>query len=80
VRGAASLARRLRRLDAFGGGGGLYLLRVRMWRPFPEAPCISETRMLFMDDGSAKGRFVRNLRPGEVVPGIDNPPWAGLGG
>ena len=39
-----------------------------------------EIRWLMEDDGSEKGRLVRELDPGEIVPGLMNqPPWLKMG-
>jgi hypothetical protein len=34
-----------------------------------------EIRCLMEDDGSEKGKYIRNLTPGEIVDGLENPKW-----
>lgn len=74
----SNIEKRIKDLESASGvGGKLYLLRIIfdfVLVDDSDAP-YREIRYLMEDDGSEKGRYIRSLTPGEIVPGLDNPPW-----
>ena len=74
--GKGSLERRITDLEMGSGvGGQLYIMRVVFDFGFVGDNVYREVRCLMAADGSENGRCIRILEPGEVVPGLDNPPW-----
>lgn len=74
------LSDRVEELEAqFSASRKLYLQVIHLGcidNPTPEL--FREVRWL-MEDDAEKGRFIRQLEQGEIVPGIENPPWLKAG-
>jgi hypothetical protein len=70
------IEKRIGELERQSGVGRQYVFRI-IFSPglATEGEVYREIRYLMSNDGTPKGRFIRDLTPGEIVPGIDNPPW-----
>ena len=70
------IEKRIGELERQSGVGRQYVFRI-VFSPglAAEGEVYREIRWLMRDDGSKAGKYVRSLTPGEVVPGLEYPPW-----
>jgi hypothetical protein len=74
----SNIERRIERLEASSGVVTKpYVLRLILDFVPESEGCYPyrEIRWLMEDDGSEKGRLVRELDPSEIVSGLENLPW-----